>query len=326
MTAHPGPHIPELPPHAPEITWVRRVLGDLHVTGLFWIKLHRWAASAVPEWAMAPLIWLFTGFFFLTLFRIRGAIASNLEAVLGPAGFLERQRRIFRTFHAFAWCLTERFERLATERPFDVVVENIEHWHAALARGCGCVMLTAHFGQYEIGSMIPASAEAPHVHLVREPEVDPRAQAYIREAVAAVQGARYTMHFQDGDLRVPMTLLEALQRGELVAIQGDRPRTGGKTAQTELFGRPFAVPAGPAALARMAGAPLLPVFAFREGRRRFRLVFCPPIRVEQTRNREADVADAARRFVTDAEAAIRRAPHQWFVFRELWPDRRADAL
>jgi KDO2-lipid IV(A) lauroyltransferase len=275
---------------------------------------------------VAPLVGVFTGFFFLTLFRIRRAVASNLEPVLGPAGFLERQRRIFRSLHAFAWCLTERFERLATERPFDVAVENFEHWHTALSEGSGCVMLTAHLGLYEVGSMMPASVEARHVHLVREPEVDPRVQAYIREAVAAVQGPHYTMHFQDGDLRVAMALLEALQRGELVAIQGDRPRAGGRTVQTELFGRPFAVPAGPAALARMAGSPLLPVFAIREGRRRFRVVFCPPIRVAHGPNREADVAEAASRFAADIEAAIRRAPHQWFVFRELWPARPSNTL
>jgi lauroyl/myristoyl acyltransferase len=76
----------------------------------------------------------------------------------------------------------------------------------------------------------------------------------------------------------------------------------------------------------MSGTSLLPVFVIREGRRRFRVVFCPPIRVPHSLNREADVAEAAWRFAADIEAAIRRAPHQWFVFRELWPARPSNTL
>ena len=119
--------------------------------------------------------------------------------------------------------------------------------------------------------------------------------------------------------RSGIALAEALDRGEVVAMQGDRPRTGGKTVATTLFGRPFEVPAGPAALARVANVPMLPVFAIRAGRRHFRLVFGAPIQVARSRHRDADIAGASEVMVREIEAAIRRAPHQWFVFRALWP-------
>jgi KDO2-lipid IV(A) lauroyltransferase len=307
------------PPHAPERGWAARLLGDLHVTGLFWYRFHRWAVAFLPAWGLAPFVALFTAFFFFTLLKIRRAIASNLVPVLGPAGWLERQRRIFRTMHAFAWCLTERYERLATDRTFEVEREAAEHWHAVARPGRGFVMVTAHLGPYEVGSMVAARREARHVHLVREPEVDPRAQEFIEQCVAAVQGAHYTMHFQNGDPLQGVALVEALQRGEIVAIQADRPRAGGRTVDATLFGRPFAVPAGPAALARTAGVPMLPVFALREGRRRVRVVFRPPIEVPRTAQRGSDLAVAMRSVAAAIEEGIRRAPHQWFVFRELWP-------
>ena len=308
------------PPHAPEKGWAAQLLGDFHVTGLFWYRFHRWAVASLPAWALAPLVAVFTTFFFFALLKIRRAIASNLVPVLGPAGWLERQRRIFRTMHAFAWCLTERYERLVTDRPFEVEVEAMEHWNAVTRAGRGFVMVTAHLGLYEVGSMVASVREGRHVHLVREPEVDPRAQAFIKQCVAAVQGAHYTMHFQNGDPLQGMALAEVLQRGEIVAIQADRPRVGGRTVAATLFGRPFAVPAGPAALARTAGVPMLPVFALREGRRGVRMVFRPPIEVTHTANRAADLAVAMRRVAGEMEEGIRRAPHQWFVFRELWPD------
>lgn len=181
-------------------------------------------------------------------------------------------------------------------------------------------MVTAHLGMYEVGSMLPASEEDRHVHLVREPEVDPRAQEFIRASVAAVESTRYTMHFQNADPLQGMVLLEALRRGEIVAMQADRPRAGAKVIAATLFGRAIDLPAGPAALARTARVPVLPVFAIREGWRRYRVILCPPIEVARSPDRARDLADAVGRIAREVEGAIRRAPHQWFCFRSIWED------
>ena len=313
-----APH--RVPPHAPKVGRARRLLGDYHVTGLFWYQFHKWAVSTLPAWTLWPITITFTTFFFCTIFNIRRAIASNLNAVLGPCGFLERQRRIYATMWSFAWCLTERYERLTTDRPFQQTIETLEHWNAVTATASGFVMVTAHLGMYEVGSMLPDPKEPRHVHLVREPEIDPRAQEFIRQCVRAVEGSHYSMHFQTDDPLQGMVLLDALRRGEIVAMQGDRPRTGSRTVQSTLFGRPIALPSGPAALARTAGVPMLPVFAIREGRRQCRILLCPPITVPRTENRDADLTWAMSRVATAVEDAVRAAPHQWFVFRELWPE------
>jgi len=314
-----GAHNGEPPPHAPETGWSARLLGRFHLTGVFWYRLNRWLVTAAPDWLMAPLIAFMTPFAYAVLVRVRRAINANLAAALGPAGFLERQRRILRSIRTCGMCLIERYERFSTDRPFKVEVEALEHWRAVADGGRGCVMVTAHLGLYEAGSLMPGAKEARRVHLVREPELDPRAQAFIRETVAAVEGPHYRMHFQTGDPLQAVALVEALERGEIVAIQADRPHAGGKTVTATLFGRPFPLPAGPAVLARTARVPMLPVFALREGRRRFRLVFRPPIEVARTRDRRADLEAAMGSVAGEIEYAIRRAPEQWFVFRVLWP-------
>jgi KDO2-lipid IV(A) lauroyltransferase len=63
---------------------------------------------------------------------------------------------------------------------------------------------------------------------------------------------------------------------------------------------------------------MLPVFVFREARRSYRVVFRPPIRVERSADRSADLARAMTRVAADIEWAIRRKPNQWFCFRRLW--------
>ena len=310
----------EPPPHAPEGGWSRRLLGPFHVTGVFWFRIHQLGITILPAWALGGLIDVFSTFFWIALRKIRAAIASNLEAVLGPCGWWERQRRIHRTFRTFAWCLSERYERLSTDRVFTIEAEGLEEWRALAGGDGGFILVTAHLGAWEVGSMLPSSREGRRVHVVREPETDPRAQRFIEGLIRSCGGELYITHFAD-DPQLGVGLLDALRRGEVVALQGDRPRSGGRTVEASLFGRPFALPVGPAALARAAGAPIVPVFVLREGRLRYRCLLRPAIHVAQSGDRQRDVQEALAGFAADLEAAIRREPHQWFCFRRLWADR-----
>jgi len=311
--------VPPAPPHAPERGWSWRFLRSFHVTGIFWYRFHGFVIRTTPEPLLEAVAAVFAVFFFLCLRRIGAAIAANLEAVLGPCGFVERQRRIFRVVWSFGWCFNERTERLTTDRPFHIETEAIDVWNDLARTGEGLVMVTAHVGSYEVGSMMPAQAEDRPVHLVREPEADAETQAYVAGVLATFTQRRFREHFQSGDPALGIVLLDALRRGEIVAMQGDRPRTGTPSVEATLFGRPFPLPPGPAALARAASVPMLPVFVFREGRRRYRIVFRPPIRVPRTADRRDDVARAMRQVAAEIAWAIGHAPDQWFCFRRLWP-------
>jgi lauroyl/myristoyl acyltransferase len=120
------------------------------------------------------------------------------------------------------------------------------------------------------------------------------------------------------DASLGLDLLAALRRGQVVALQGDRPRAGGRTVMARLFGRPLALPEGPMILARAAGTALVPTFSFREGRRRYRVVLRPPIRVSRDSPRAKASADAAQALARELEWAIAREPYQWFCLRRLW--------
>ena len=309
---------PNVNPRAPKVGRLGRILGPLHVTGVFWFKLHEFGVRILPEWAKVPVIFLFSTGFSLVLWNIRRAVASNLAVVLGECGWWERQRRIFRTLHTFAWCLTERYERLSLDAPFRFEVENEEALISLLDQDNGLVFVTAHIGNWEVGAGLPAGALGRQMHLVREPELDPKAQEFIRDLVHRRLGSNFVTHFASDQLKLGITLREALHRGELVALQGDRPRTGGRTLDVPLFGHLTQLPVGPMALGRTAGAPLLPVFVVRLGRRHYRTVLGNPISVEVTHDRQADLGVAASKLAQVMERAITTWPHQWFTFREIW--------
>lgn len=309
-----------IPPQAPELGLTRRLLGMFHVTGVFWYRFHRWGVSVLPEWAIHLFVALFTTFFFLVLRRIRSAIASNLEVILGPCSWWRRQVRIYRTLWNFAWCLSERYERLSLGRDIDVEKVDEQWWNEALESPEGLVLVTAHIGHWELGAMV---APGRHVHVVREEEMDPQAQEFIQELFSQQGEAQFTMHFAHHDPSLGPRLLGALRQGDFIAVQGDRPRSAGRTFQAEIFGHPLDIPLGPAALARAAKVSLLPAFVFRRGRHAAEVVFRPPIRVETGSGpgaRDRELAEIGRRIAAEVEQAIRRDPYQWFCFRELWPE------
>ncbi len=304
--------------HAPRLGRLGRLLGPFQVTGVFWYRVHLFGVRNCHRWVVATLVPLLTTCFFFVLFSIRGAIAANLTPVLGRCGFLERQRRIFRTLLSFAWCLTERYEHYSGVRQCELIRKGARHWDDLIASQQGFILITAHVGAWDSGTMLPAPEAGRRVHVVREEEIDPKAQELMEEIIRKQGGELCMTHFAATDPLLGVQLLEALRRGEIVALQGDRPPAGGQTVTVSLFGRPFPVPVGPIMLARLAGVPLLPVFILREGRLLYRVIFREPIRVECSQDRAQDVQHAADRLATSVEWAIREEPHQWFCFSRVW--------
>lgn len=305
-------------PHAPDVGWARQLLGRYHHTGIFWYRLHLWGVSTMPSWAVGIWVVLFTAFFFVVLRRTRRAPAANLVPVLGPCGWLERQRRIWRTMWNQAWCNTERWEQLVTDRPFEINAEGLEHWRAVTGGEAGLVLATAHVGAWDVSTFLPAVVEPRPLHVVREQEMDPAGQRFIEELYCERTAGAFTLHFSRNNPGLAGFLLGALRRGEIVGVQGDRPSSTGRAVEVELFGRPFPLPAGPPALARAARVPIVPVFCFRQGRRRYRLVVRPPIDPAPTGDPEVDRDETLQALAKEIEWAIRHRPHQWFCFRKLW--------
>lgn len=305
-------------PHGPARTLGRRLLGPLHVTGIAWYRLHYWL-TFFPEWCIVLVVHLSTWFFWLCLWRIRGAVASNLEAVLGPCGFLERQRRIWRTFHEYAWCLTERYEQFHKQDRMRFRFEGEATYAQMQGDARGYVFFTAHFGNWEMGPLVKQVPRGRKIHVVREPEMGRAAQRFIGELFERhPQRDQFVVHYAGAELTLGARLLMALRHGDVVAMPGDRPRAGMGSQRSTMFGRPMDLPPGLAALARAAGAPLVPVFVFREGRRDYRIVLREPIEVGRTDDKQRDIAQATDRVAAECERAIRLRPHHWFCWARLW--------
>jgi KDO2-lipid IV(A) lauroyltransferase len=99
----------------------------------------------------------------------------------------------------------------------------------------------------------------------------------------------------------------------------DRPVTTGDGVTVKMFGRDTILPAGAAALAGMARCPIIPGYLRRRADGRFEGGILPAIEPVRTGNREEDLAATMQQVVAGFETVIRRSPHQWYMFRDMWP-------
>ena len=87
----------------------------------------------------------------------------------------------------------------------------------------------------------------------------------------------------------------------------------------EFFGAEAPFQEGPFQLARLSGAPVVPVVTLRRGRRHYEIVLGEPRWVER------DVAGDAERALAETvgffERTIREHPEQWFQFAPFWSRR-----
>jgi predicted LPLAT superfamily acyltransferase len=113
---------------------------------------------------------------------------------------------------------------------------------------------------------------------------------------------------------------EALDRGELVGILGDRIVSGEKVVAVDFLGAPALLPAGPVVLASVLRAPVVLFFGIHLGPRRYEVRF-EPFAERVTLERGARAAETARwirRYAAALEATCRAHPYNWFNFHDFW--------
>lgn len=289
--------------------WWRRFL----VRGVFWRQFLRFAVLSTPLW-LEPLVMGFWSLFFLLWGPGRRGVMRNLRAIKPGSWGIVNFFRTYRVFWNFAWSIadTTRFLELRTMPDWEL--EGLEHFEELKARE-GAIILTAHMGSYDLGAHVFSETSDRKIVMVRAPEIDPQTRRFEQEAHERSRTAGLRIDFNVSPSDVALDLLDAIRRGELVAIQGDRVTPGIAALPARLFGRPAQIPAGPFALAMAARVPVYPLFIIRTGRRRYRLLACEPIHVERrSRDRDEDLRAAAGEWSKRLEDVIRTGWYQWFAF------------
>lgn len=291
-----------------------------------------WLAPRAPRGLLHAGARLVIGIVMLLHRRPRAAIARNLARVLGAPAGSRAVRRAAREMHhhlAYYWTDLFRFAQLPPERMRRLVVgggrRDLEPVERLRREGRRVILLTAHLGNWELGSVLAGQAGLP-ISVVYVPDEFGEAERY--RSFLRGFGDVEEIPIRPEERFASLPVLRAFERGRVVAMQGDRDWNDRGEAAS-FFGAPARFPLGPLHLARMTGAAVVPVFIAYARDRRFEIEVGEPIEIERTNDREGDARRALARWLGVLESAVRRWPTQWYTFYDFWAapaePRRRDA-
>jgi KDO2-lipid IV(A) lauroyltransferase len=209
---------------------------------------------------------------------------------------------IFET--AIAWWGSKRRIARLTE------LEGLEHLRAALERGRGAILLSAHFTTLEIGGRVLCDRLAGEINIMYRPT----ANAVLERFLAQNRSDRTKRAIPRDDVR---TLITALKANEPVWYAPDQAYRKKGAEMVPFFGIPAATNTATSRLARMTGAAVLPFFQERLPSGKYRMVIYPMLEDFPSDDPVAD----AKRFNHIIEMQVRRVPEQY-----LWIHRRFKGL
>jgi KDO2-lipid IV(A) lauroyltransferase len=250
--------------------------------------------------------------------RLRRVGMRNLELAFPDKSLAER-RRILRALYVSLgrllgeFCL---FPYYTPENAAEIAVyQGFENFEAAERRGKGVLLLTAHFGGWEVGSFFHSLSGHPMQIVVRPLDNRP-----LDELVTHYRGLHGNTMI--GKQEFARALISAMRSNQTVGILMDTNMTPPQGVFVDFFGRMACTASGLARVAQKTDATVVPAFTiWDEVLRKYRVEFDRPVELARTGDDEADAIANTARFTKIIEGYVRRYPEQWLWVHRRWKTR-----
>jgi len=253
---------------------------------------------------------------YLFAFADRQSVDANLKTIFpekSETEILHIKRLMFRNFAKY---LVDFFRYEIIDEEYiknNIRLENFGNFQAALNKGKGVVILTAHLGNWELGGVVIAVMGIPF-WVVALPHKNKQVDRFFN----AQRAMKKIKIIPLG--KAVRQCLDVLRANEAVALVGDRDFSD-RGMILDFFGKPTHFPEGPAAFALKTGALIVPGFMLRNPDDTFTLKIEKPLEFSVTGNKERDTKEIITKYVAIFEDYIRRYPDQWYIFRKFWIDK-----
>ena len=214
-----------------------------------------------------------------------------------------------------------QFRFLSVQQKKDIVrVEGAPLLMAAYAAGKGALILTGHFGNFEV-STVAGVEHFPeikgHIHFLRRP-IKPKWLSDLltnrfKKAGFGVVGRRGSLE----------EIVETLERGDAIVFPFDQYARRPEGIEVEFFGYAAGTYKSMALIALATGAPVLPAASWREPDGTHVLRFLPPLTPIVDDDVGSEIKRNTRAFNQALELAIVRHPEQWWWMHRRWKNQPA---
>lgn len=228
----------------------------------------------------------------------------------------------FLHYREFALAIVDRLAIWSGETaPIDFDVHGIELVDRLAAQGRGALVLGAHLGSFDAMRLLAERTQTT-VNVLMFTTHAQRINRIFQEL--SPDATARVIAVEPGSVHSVFEIRACLERGEVVAILGDRVEPGdrGRTTRVSFLGDPIDLPQAPFLLAHLLGYPVLLMLALRTGTNRY------TVHTEELANRvslprtgrEEVLSGLLTRYAARLEDYCLEHPYQWFNFFDYWGD------
>jgi len=249
----------------------------------------------------------------------RRVVIDNLQRVFGDTLTKEQITRLAQAHYAHIWRLIVEFLSFPmmsrSRRARLARVENEQVLRAAHAQGKGVLLLTGHFGNFEVATAagIMSFPEAHgRFHFVRRPFKPRWLENFVYSRSRRLGFGSLP---KQGSLDL---FIERLEAGDLILFPFDQYAAGRDGIQVEFFGHPAGTFRSLAIMARATGAPVVPAATWREPDGHHVLRFEEPLTPIECEDYDEEIRRNTRAYNAMLERLILRHPEQWWWMHRRW--------
>lgn len=263
------------------------------------------------------------GYFFVFNRRARGFSLGYLERVIGCGALPDNSSRYWlsaRHFWSFGNALIDKLAVWMGQIPrAQVQIHNDPLIAELIAKRQGAVLLLSHLGNFEICRCLSGRHQNLRLTVLMHTKHAQKFNRLMGEQASASQ--LDILQVSEITPATAMLLSERLERGEFIAIAGDRVAVNNpeNSLLVDFLGAQAPLPIGPFTLAAILRAPLLSLFCLREADG-FHIYFEQLSAAVQAprRARQQHLQQLAQAYATQLEQHCLRQPLQWFNFFDFW--------
>jgi KDO2-lipid IV(A) lauroyltransferase len=280
-------------------------------------------ALALPEAVRVP--WAGRLVYRLLPFR-RSVVLDNLRRVFSEAVSEAEIERLAQAHYAHLWRLGAEFlsfRSMSVARKRAMVdIENVDVFRRAYERGKGILVLTGHFGNWEVATVAGLNwfpQLRGRIHFVRR-EIKPR--WLDRFVTRRFQRAGFGVLAKRGSLDA---ILDALAAGDAVVFPFDQHAGPPDGIEVDFFGHPAWTFKSLALLALASDAQVLPAASWRKPDGRHVLRFEEALPLLTAADVGTEIRRNTRAYNAALERLILRHPEQWYWVHRRWKNVRRPA-
>ena len=222
---------------------------------------------------------------------------------------------IYRNYYIFGQVLLDKIAMLAGfQSKFTFDFEGEEYLRQM---DNGGLLISAHVGNWEIAGQLLNRLEKTINILLLDAEHQ-QIKKYL-SGVLTNRNVNFIVIKEDYSHLVQIK--SAFERGEIIAMHGDRFIEGNKIMVFDFLGRPAPFPVGPVNIAARFGVPVSYVFAIKESKKHYHF-YATPLRLvpfsQNLKKRDEFLREALEAFVMAFEKIAVKYPLHWFNYYDFW--------